>query len=123
MCIRDRFRTTSRMHASWRLLMKRILVCALLIVMAALLLQTPSADAQVAQKNPAALLMRNPTVNSTDIVFSYAGDLWIVSRQGGEARRLTSGAGNEANPIFSPDGQTVAFTGDYDGNVDVYTCL
>ena len=90
-------------------------------MLAAVLLQWQSADAQVAQKNAAPLLMRNPTVNSTDIVFSYAGDLWIVSRQGGEARRLTSGAGNEANPIFSPDGQTVAFTGDYDGNVDVYT--
>jgi len=101
--------------------MKRTLLCALLTMLAAVLLQWQSADAQVAQKNAAPLLMRNPTVNSTDIVFSYAGALWIVSRQGGEARRLTSGAGNEANPIFSPDGQTVAFTGDYDGNVDVYT--
>jgi len=98
--------------------MKRTLVFALLtLTLSVALLSGNSA----AQGSASALLMRNPTVSSTDIVFSYAGDLWIVSRQGGEARRLTSGAGNEANPIFSPDGQTVAFTGEYDGNVDVYT--
>jgi tricorn protease len=67
------------------------------------------------------LLMRNPTVSQTQIAFSYAGDLWIVSREGGEATRLTTGAGNEAAPIFSPDGRWIAFTGEYDGNVDVYT--
>jgi tricorn protease len=66
------------------------------------------------------LLMRNPTLSRTHIAFSYAGDLWTVSREGGEASRLTTGVGNEANPIFSPDGQSIAFTGEYDGNVDVY---
>src|SRR5262249_54018926 len=53
-------------------------------------------------------------------VFAYADDLWIVPRAGGEARRLTTGAGVETDPIFSPDGTQVAFTGQYDGNEDVY---
>ena len=66
------------------------------------------------------LLMRNPTVSATQIVFSYAGDLWRVAREGGEAVRLTSGIGIEANPYFSPDGAQIAFTGQYDGNTDVY---
>jgi tricorn protease len=53
-------------------------------------------------------------------VFVYAGDLWIVNREGGEAKRLTTGAGTETDPIFSPDGSMIAFTGEYDGNVDGY---
>ena len=65
-------------------------------------------------------LFRNPTVNRTHIVFSYADDLWSVARGGGEAVRLTSGLGSEGTPIFSPDGTQVAFTGTYEGNVDVY---
>ena len=66
-------------------------------------------------------LMRDPTLSKTQIVFTYAGDLWIVSRDGGEATRLTTGVGIETDPHFSPDGTTIAFTGEYDGNVDVYT--
>ncbi len=66
------------------------------------------------------LLMRTPTLSKSHIVFSYAGDLWIVNREGGEAQRLTTGAGNEALPYFSPDGQWIAFSGEYDGNTDVF---
>src|SRR5579884_454733 len=66
-------------------------------------------------------LLHTPTMNRTQIVFSYAGDLWTVSREGGMATRLTAGVGIETTPVFSPDGKTVAFTGEYDGNVDVYT--
>ena len=66
------------------------------------------------------LLMRKPTVNKTHIVFSFAGDLWIVGREGGEAARLTTGTGTETDPFFSPDGTMIAFTGEYDGNIDVY---
>ena len=66
------------------------------------------------------LLMRTPTLNKTHIVFSYAGDLWAVARDGGEASRLTTGVGREFSPQFSPDGQWIAFTGEYDGNVDIY---
>ncbi|HYX51856.1 MAG TPA: PDZ domain-containing protein [Candidatus Limnocylindrales bacterium] len=66
------------------------------------------------------LLLQKPTLSKTQIAFAYAGDLWIVSRDGGQARLLTSGAGTKSDPIFSPDGSMIAFTGDYDGNVDVY---
>ncbi len=66
------------------------------------------------------MLFRQPTVNQTHIVFVYAGDLWRVERSGGNAERLTSGIGTESNPIFSPDGNWIAFTGEYDGNVDVF---
>ena len=71
-------------------------------------------------QNDKPMLFRQPTVNKTHVVFVFAGDLWKVSREGGAAERLTSGIGNESNPIFSPDGNWVAFTGEYDGNVDVY---
>ncbi len=66
------------------------------------------------------LLLRQPTVSKTHIVFSYAGDLWKAPREGGDAVRLTTGVGNESSPHFSPDGSQIAFTGEYDGNVDVY---
>src|ERR1044072_5012091 len=66
------------------------------------------------------MLLRQPTLSKTQIVFVFAGDLWIVGREGGEAARLTTGVGTESNPLFSPDGSMVAFTGEYDGNVDGY---
>lgn len=66
------------------------------------------------------LLMQKPTLSKTHIAFAYAGDLWLVPRDGGEARLLTSGAGSKSDPVFSPDGNWIAYTGDYDGNVDVY---
>lgn len=66
-------------------------------------------------------LLQRPAMNQTTIVFSYAGDLWSVPRQGGVAIRLTAGAGMETEAAFSPDGNTIAFTGEYDGNIDVFT--
>jgi tricorn protease len=66
------------------------------------------------------LLMRQPTVSSTHVVFVTAGDLWIVGRSGGSAQRLTTHVGAESDPFFSPDGTRLAFTGNYDGNTDVY---
>lgn len=81
----------------------------------------PSArDARAADSPPPPLLLRTPTVSRTHVVFSFAGDLWSVERAGGEARRLTSGQGRATDPSFSPDGALVAFTGEYDGNPDVY---
>ena len=68
-----------------------------------------------------ARLLRFPATNGSDIVFSYAGDLYKVSVRGGEAKRLTSHVGYEMFPRFSPDGKTIAFTGQYDGNTEVYT--
>src|SRR5436190_1126440 len=67
----------------------------------------------------AVLLVRSPTVNRTHVVFVYGGYLWSVPRNGGDARQLTT-AGHEGLPIFSPDGNWIAFTGQYDGNVDVF---
>ena len=66
------------------------------------------------------LLLQKPTLSKTHIVFAYAGDLWSVPRDGGNAVRLTNGAGDETDPAFSPDGTQIAFTGEYDGNVDVF---
>ncbi|NGP88929.1 S41 family peptidase [Fodinibius halophilus] len=65
-------------------------------------------------------LLREPTVSQDHIVFVYANDLWITDRNGGDARRLTSGEGGETDPHFSPDGSKIAFTAQYDGNTDVY---
>src|SRR5215475_5548797 len=65
-------------------------------------------------------LLQKPAVNGSQIVFVYAGDLWTVPREGGDAKRLTTGVGVETNPIFSPDGTMIAFTGQYDGNTDVF---
>ncbi|MGH9672613.1 MAG: protease, partial [Bryobacteraceae bacterium] len=80
-----------------------------------LLLASAAASAQ------SPLLLQRPTLSRTSIVFVYAGDLWSVPRDGGDARRLTASPGSESYPVFSPDGTQVAFTGEYDGNVDVFT--
>ena len=68
-----------------------------------------------------ARLLRFPASNGTEVVFSYAGDLYIAPIEGGQARRLTSHIGYEMFARFSPDGKTIAFTGEYDGNREVYT--
>ncbi len=68
-----------------------------------------------------ARLLRFPTTNGNEVVFSYAGDLYKVSLQGGQALRITSHIGYEMFPKFSPDGKLIAFTGQYDGNTEVYT--
>jgi len=67
----------------------------------------------------APLLVQAPTISKTQIVFAYGGYLWSVPRAGGEARQLTTG-GHETRPKFSPDGAWIAFTGQYDGNIDAY---
>jgi tricorn protease len=65
-------------------------------------------------------LLRFADISKDQVVFAYAGDLWIAARSGGAARRLTSHVGDELYPKFSPDGKWIAFTGEYDGNPDVY---
>jgi len=77
-----------------------------------------SAAAQAATKPH---IFQHPALSKDLIAFGYAGDLWTVPRAGGVARRLTTGVGIETDPVFSPDGSTIAFTGDYDGNTDVFT--
>jgi tricorn protease len=67
-----------------------------------------------------ARLFQYPDVSKTHISFTYAGDVWIVSKEGGTAFRLTTAKGTEGFAKFSPDGSQLAFSGNYDGNVDVY---
>src|SRR5262245_21924156 len=66
------------------------------------------------------LLLQRPAVSDKHVAFVYAGDLWIADRSGSDARRLTAGAGLESYPVFSPNGEQIAFAGDYEGNLDVY---
>ena len=65
-------------------------------------------------------MMRFPDVSSTQIAFVYGGDIWLAPKTGGEALKLSSPRGEEMFPKFSPDGAQIAFTGDYDGNQDIY---
>ena len=65
-------------------------------------------------------LLRHPTVSRDSIAFEYGGDLWVVSRNGGQARRVTSTQGVELDPFFSPDGSQIAYTSTVAGNTDVY---
>ncbi|MCC6860240.1 MAG: PD40 domain-containing protein [Bryobacterales bacterium] len=76
------------------------------------------AGAATASGQPA--LFQQPALSRTHIVFHHGGDLWTVGREGGMAHRLTTAPGQETEPVFSPDGQWIAFTGEYDGNVDVF---
>ena len=66
-------------------------------------------------------LLRFPATNGSEVVFSYAGDLYKAPIEGGEAVRLTSHVGYEMFAKYSPDGRTIAFTGQYDGNTEVYS--
>ena len=96
----------------FRFPVRSIVVCTL--VLGLIGAAAPAAEAQGTR------LLRDPDVGTTDIVFVHANDLWLVSRDGGDARRLTSAEGAETDPAFSPDGRWIAFTGQYAGNTDVY---
>ena len=93
--------------------MKRFLFSLCLLTAALQLLATPAADE--------ARLLRFPAVGGGKIVFCYAGNLYSVDINGGRAVKLTSDVGYECFPKVSPDGKTVAFTAQYDGNTEVYT--
>src|SRR5260370_31076017 len=66
-----------------------------------------------------ARMMRYPDVSATQIAFVYPGDIWVAPKAGGVAERLSSPKGEESFPRFSPDGTQLAFTGDYDGDIDI----
>lgn len=66
------------------------------------------------------LLLQHPSLSADRIAFDYAGEIWTVARSGGTAIRLVTGQGSLSRPILSPDGRQIAFTGNYDGNTDVY---
>ncbi|MCB1026063.1 MAG: PD40 domain-containing protein, partial [Acidobacteria bacterium] len=86
-------------------------------LMVIVLLVLVSAAAAIAQGTR---LLRHPSVSRDMVAFSYAGDLWSVSRNGGTAKRLTSTPGMETDPYLSPDGSQIAFTATFAGNTDVY---
>jgi tricorn protease len=88
--------------------------------MAAAVAVTPPAHGEDAPAVPGTRLLRFPTLSQEAIAFVFGGDLWSVPRQGGLARQLTTDAGLEWLPRYSPDGKWIAFTGQYDGNRDVY---
>lgn len=89
--------------------MKRILFACLMMAVLA--------GASLAEE---ARLLRYPDIHQDKIVFVYGGDLWLVSSEGGVARRLTTHPGIESSPKFSPDGKYIAFSGFYDGNTDIF---
>jgi tricorn protease len=78
------------------------------------------AVSSVARAQIDARMLQNPDVSKTHIVFSYAGDLWVVPKEGGQALKLSSPPGQETFPHFSPDGSRIAYSANYDGNMDVY---
>ena len=84
-------------------------------VVCLLLLAAVSVDAEIDAR-----LLRQPDVSATQIAFVYAGDIWVVAKEGGVAQRLSTPAGEESFPRFSPDGSKIGFTGNYDGNSDVF---
>ncbi|HEA29290.1 MAG TPA: peptidase S41 [Leeuwenhoekiella sp.] len=66
-------------------------------------------------------LMHSPAMGTDHVAFIYANDLWVASKNGQNPKRLTVDEGIESNPVFSPDGKTIAFSAEYEGNTDVYT--
>ncbi|MBM3984506.1 MAG: peptidase S41 [Planctomycetes bacterium] len=85
--------------------------------LAALLL---AAAARAADVTPDARMLRYPDVSATHVAFVYADDIWLVPREGGTATPLASPAGPEQFPRFSPDGRSLAYVGNHDGNRDLY---
>src|SRR4051812_4222218 len=96
--------------------MRAVSFCRLCLLLSAL-----SISSRILEAAPGTRLLRTPTVSTESIAFAYANNIWIVDRKGGAARRLTSFQGQTSNPHLSPDGLTVAFSGEYAGNTDVYT--
>jgi tricorn protease len=99
---------------------RRLLLAASSLALVLLGLGFGRAPALVAQTPAEARLLRFPAIHGNQIVFTYAGDLYTVPASGGTARRLTSDVGFEMFARFSPDGRSIAFTGQYDGNTEVY---
>lgn len=65
-------------------------------------------------------MLTQPAISTDYIAFIYAERVWIANTDGSDPRRLTNNEGTESNPMFSPDGKQIAFTGKYNGNTDVY---
>ena len=90
----------------------RKLACVLITVLCAL----PAFAVNITDTR----LLTDPAISKDHIAFAYANDLWVANLDGSNVRRLTSHPGVESGPRFSPDGSMIAFTGRYEGNIDVY---
>ena len=88
-----------------------------LILIALLIFSAPSSANTTNDENTK--LLSQPSISDKHIAFIYAEDLWIANLDGSNPIRLTIDEGVESNPIFSPDGTTIAFNAEYDGNIDV----
>jgi tricorn protease len=94
----------------------------LLLLAAALVSVAPFAPRLDGRVDPIdTKLLTQPAISANHIAFIYAGDLFVCDLNGANVRRLTTDDGQESNPVFAPDGKTIAFSAQYDGNVDVYT--
>lgn len=91
--------------------MRRILCSALVAI----------ASITAVAQSPEPRLLRSPSLSDSLIAFRYADDVWTVSRDGGQAKRLTSTGNVSSGPYFSPDGKTLAYSARINGNMDVYT--
>jgi tricorn protease len=85
-----------------------------------LILALSVCTASVSAQDKLTRLLRQPDIHGDTVAFVYAGDIWLASTAGGDARRLTSDDGMEYFPKFSPDGRWIAFTGDYSGSRQVF---
>ncbi len=90
-------------------------LCSFLTVLSLFVLNAASA-----QNITDTRLLWQPAISKAHIAFIYAEDLWVANRDGSSPIRLTISEGTESNPVFSPDGSMIAFTGQYDGNTDVF---
>ena len=95
--------------------MKRILSTA---VAAALLAMSHSALALPSTSDTR--MLTEPALSAQHLAFIYAGDVWLANRDGSSPRRLTADPGEKSNPVFSPDGKSIAYSAQVDGNIDVY---
>ncbi len=102
--------------ASFRFVRRRLIVCGPLLLLLLLTLASAAYAVDVTDTR----LLTQPAVSARRIAFVYAGDLWICDRSGANVRRVTADAGPVSNPVFSPDGSLIAFSAQYDGNIDVY---
>src|SRR5438132_6070196 len=94
--------------------MHRFIVCAVFLILC-------TSAGRGDQNHADTRLLSQPAVSASQVAFIYADDLFVCDLDGRNVRRLTSDQGIESNPVFAPDGKTIAFSAQYEGNTDVYT--
>jgi tricorn protease len=97
--------------------MRTALLCST-AALAAVVVTAPSVRAEPDLENTR--LLRSPAVSASRVAFVYADDLWVADLDGHNVRRLTTDGTVEGSPVFSPDGQTIAYSAKQEGNTDVY---